>query len=88
VGHSYGGRVARAFAGLYPKEEVVGMMLADSSRSDQWARLSVPYGDKTNTASSKIASFLTRMRIMCVFDRETSWIATGLPARQYAEMKA
>src|SRR5205823_4124433 len=36
TGHSFGGLYVRMFAALYP-EEVMGMVLVDSSHPDQWA---------------------------------------------------
>jgi pimeloyl-ACP methyl ester carboxylesterase len=43
AGHSYGGLVARAFAGLYP-QEVAGMVMVDASHPDQWTTYSSPGG--------------------------------------------
>lgn len=47
IGHSYGGWVVRMFRDRYP-DEVVGVVLAESSHPEQWARLPASFIDGAN----------------------------------------
>jgi pimeloyl-ACP methyl ester carboxylesterase len=77
AGWSFGGLYVRIYAGQYP-EEVVGMVLLDSSHPDQWT--STPAGQAQFEANSRIytiAPLLARigvMRVMRLFQPDS-----GLP---------
>jgi pimeloyl-ACP methyl ester carboxylesterase len=86
AGHSYGGLVVRMFADLYP-DEVVGLVLVDSSHPDQWVHIPASKGGQTVAIGNRITALLTRVGIMRIFHLEESFIA-GLPPREYAEMRA
>jgi pimeloyl-ACP methyl ester carboxylesterase len=86
AGHSYGGLVVRMFAHLYP-DEVAGLVLVDSSHPDQWAHIPASKGGQTVAVGNRITALLARFGILRLFHMEESFIA-GLPAREYAEMKA
>jgi pimeloyl-ACP methyl ester carboxylesterase len=85
VGHSYGGMVSRAFAGLY-RDEVVGMVLVDASHPDQWVRMGFP--SRLNGSIMKVFSVFARFGLWRVFNSEYKLLAGGLPSRQYAELLA
>lgn len=87
AGHSYGGLVARSFARLYP-EEVVGMALVDASHPDQWTRIPASRGGKVVALSNRVLAVFAFFGVLRLFDILTPQVAAGLPARQYAEMKA
>ena len=55
--HSYGGLVMQAFTDLYP-DEVVGMVLVDTSHVDQWARLPASKGGSVVAASNRLVGLL------------------------------
>lgn len=86
AGHSYGGLVVRMFTDLYP-DEVVGLVLVDSSHPDQWVHIPASKGGQTVAMGNRITAFLARFGVMRLFHLEESFI-TGLPAREYAEMRA
>jgi len=84
--HSYGGLVMQAFTDLYP-DEVVGMVLVDTSHVDQWARLPASKGGSVVAASNRLVGLLARVGIVRIFNMNASLVA-GLPEQQAAEMKA
>lgn len=86
AGHSYGGLVVRMFTDLYP-EEVVGMVLVDSSHPDQWIHIPASKGGQTVAFGNRITALLARFGIMRLFHLEESFIK-GLPPREYVEMRA
>jgi len=86
AGHSYGGLVVRMFTELYPNE-VAGMVLVDSSHPDQWMHIPASKGGQTVAVGNRITAWLARFSILRLFHLEESFIA-GLPAHEYAEMKA
>jgi pimeloyl-ACP methyl ester carboxylesterase len=86
AGHSYGGLVVRMFADSYP-DEVVGMVLVDSSHPDQWMRIPASKGGQTVAVGNRITALFTRFGLMRLFHLEESYIK-GLPPREYAEMRA
>ena len=86
AGHSYGGLVMRMFADLYP-DEVVGVALVDSSHPEQWTNIPASKGGQTVASANRVTAFLCRLGIMRLFRLEKSFIE-GLPAQQYAEMRA
>ncbi len=86
AGHSYGGLVVRMFTHLYP-DEVSGMVLVDSSHPDQWMHIPASKGGQTVAVGNRITALLTRFGVMRLFHLEESYI-TGLPPREYAEMRA
>lgn len=85
VGHSYGGMVSRAFAGLY-RHEVAGMVLVDASHPDQWVRMGFP--SRLNGSITKVFSIFARFGLWRIFNGEYKQLAAGLPPRQYAELMA
>ena len=87
AGHSYGGLVSRAFADLYP-DEVVGMVLVDASHPDQWARIPEALGGRLVALSNRVLGLLAGVGLIRIIDPITPQTATGLPAQQFAEMKA
>jgi pimeloyl-ACP methyl ester carboxylesterase len=86
AGHSYGGLVVRMFADLYP-DEVVGIVLVDSSHPDQWTHIPASKGGQTVAIGNRVTAFIARFGIMRLFHLEESFIK-GLPPREYAEMRA
>lgn len=86
AGHSYGGLVVRMFTDLYP-DEVVGMVLVDSSHPDQWTRIPASKGGQTVAVGNRITALLAQFGVMRLFHLEESFIK-GLPPREYAEMRA
>jgi pimeloyl-ACP methyl ester carboxylesterase len=86
AGHSYGGLVNRMFADLYP-DEVVGMVLVDSSHPEQWTNIPASKGGSTVAFANRVTALIARLGLMRLFNLEESFI-TGLPAQQYGEMKA
>jgi pimeloyl-ACP methyl ester carboxylesterase len=85
AGHSYGGLTLRAFAGRH-RDEVVGMVLADASHPDQWQRFG--FSSTVLGWGSRVGSVLARFGVFRVLDKEYRLLATGLPARAYAELMA
>ncbi|MFI5894947.1 alpha/beta fold hydrolase [Actinoplanes sp. NPDC051513] len=86
AGHSYGGLVTRMFADRYPAE-VAGMVLVDSSHPDQWARIPASRDGRTVALGNRMAALAARFGLLRLFRAERPFIA-GLPAREYAEMRA
>lgn len=86
AGHSFGGLVVRLFADLYP-DEVVGLVLVDSSHPDQWINIPAAKGGQTVAIGNRVSAFLARFGLMRLFHLEESYI-TGLPAQAHAEMRA
>lgn len=86
AGHSYGGLVMRMFADRYP-DEVVGLVLVDSSHPDQWAHIPASRGGRTVAVGNRISAVLARLGVLRLFRLEKPFIA-GLPPREYAEMRA
>jgi pimeloyl-ACP methyl ester carboxylesterase len=86
VGWSYGGLYARMYAGQYP-DEVIGMVLLDSSHPDQWSSTAAGKAQyESNARIYTIAPWLARMgvmRLMGSFQPES-----GLPALQSEALKA
>ena len=76
----------RAFADLYPNE-VVGMVLIDASHPDQWAHIPAAKGGRLIATSNRILGVLAHFGLLRFWNPESKLI-DGLPARQYAEMKA
>jgi pimeloyl-ACP methyl ester carboxylesterase len=87
AGHSYGGLVSRAFADLYP-DEIAGLALVDASHPDQWARIPASLDGQVTALSNRILSHLASVGVLRVVDPLTPQVATGLPAREYARMRA
>jgi pimeloyl-ACP methyl ester carboxylesterase len=86
VGHSFGGLYALFFAHRYP-QDVVGVVLLDSSHPDQWT--STPAGQelyKSNARSFSVTSTLARLGLMRL--RVKSQPALGLPDPQNKELVA
>jgi pimeloyl-ACP methyl ester carboxylesterase len=86
VGWSFGGLYVREYAGQYP-DEVVGLVLLDSSHPDQWT--STPEGQAQFESNAKIYSLapaLVRMGVMRVMGLLQP--ASGLPAPYNEELKA
>jgi pimeloyl-ACP methyl ester carboxylesterase len=86
AGHSYGGLVVRMFTDRYP-DEVVGMVLVDSSHPDQWANIRASRNGRTVATGNRVTALLARFGLLRLFRAERSFIA-GLPPREYAEMRA
>jgi pimeloyl-ACP methyl ester carboxylesterase len=86
AGHSYGGLVVRMFTDLYP-DEVVGIVLVDSSHPDQWVHIPASKGGQTVAIGNRVTAFIARFGVMRLFHLEESFIK-GLPEREYAEMRA
>ena len=86
AGHSYGGLVVRMFTDLY-RDEVVGMVLVDSSHPEQWTHIPASKGGQTVAVGNRVTALLARFGVMRLFHLEESFIA-GLPPREYAEMRA
>jgi len=86
VGHSFGGLYTLFFAHEYP-EDVVGVILLDSSHPDQWT--STPAGQelyKSNARTFSITPILARLGLMRL--RAKSQPAVGLPDIQNRELVA
>jgi pimeloyl-ACP methyl ester carboxylesterase len=86
AGHSYGGLVVRIFADRYPGE-VVGLALVDSSHPDQWVHIPASRGGRTVAFGNRFTAVLARLGVVRLLRLERPYIA-GLPAREYAEMRA
>jgi pimeloyl-ACP methyl ester carboxylesterase len=86
AGHSYGGLVMRMFADLYP-DEVVGMVLVDSSHPDQWVNIPASKGGQTVAVGNRVTAFLARFGLVRIFRLEKAFIV-GLPPHEYGEMQA
>jgi len=88
VAHSYGGLVMQAFTNLYPNE-VVGMVLVDTSHVDQWARMPSSRGGSVVAAGNRFFGFLARVGIIRLFNIAPKISGSvGLPEQQAAEMNA
>jgi pimeloyl-ACP methyl ester carboxylesterase len=86
VGWSFGGLYVREYAGQYP-DEVVGLVLLDSSHPDQWT--GTPEGQAQFASNAKIYSLaptLVRMGVMRIMGLLQP--ASGLPAPYNEELKA
>ena len=86
AGHSYGGLIIRMFADKY-RDEVAGMVLVDSSHPDQWIHIKASRDGRTVALGNRLMALLARLGVWRVLRAERSFIA-GLPAREYAEMRA
>ena len=86
AGHSYGGLVSRMFADRYPGE-VAGMVLVDASHPDQWAHIPASRDGRTVALGNRVTAALAGLGLLRLFRAERSFI-DGLPAREYAEMRA
>jgi pimeloyl-ACP methyl ester carboxylesterase len=86
VGHSYGGLVVRMFTDRYP-DEVVGMVLVDSSHPDQWVNIPASRDGRTVAMGNRVTALLARFGVLRLIRAERPYIS-GLPVRQYAEMRA
>ena len=86
AGHSYGGLVVRMFADQYP-DEVVGLVLVDSSHPDQWANIPASRNGRVVAMGNRVAALLARFGVLRLIRAERPFVA-GLPAREYAEMRA
>jgi pimeloyl-ACP methyl ester carboxylesterase len=86
VGHSYGGLVVRMFADQHP-DMVVGMVLVDASHPDQWAHIPAARDGRTVAWANRLTAAIAYVGLLRLFRAERPYI-TGLPARQYAEMRA
>ena len=86
VGHSFGGLYALFFAHQYP-EDVVGVVLLDSSHPDQW--ISTPAGQQmyqTTARSFSVTSPLARLGVLRL--RMKLQPKLGIPDLQYRELIA
>ena len=85
VGWSYGGLYVRRYAGQYP-DDVIGMVLLDSSHPDQWSSTEAGSAQyESNAKIYAIAPWLARMgvmRLMANFQPDS-----GLPSPQREELK-
>jgi pimeloyl-ACP methyl ester carboxylesterase len=86
AGHSYGGLVTRMFTHQY-RDEVVGIVLVDSSHPDQWAHITASRDGRTVALGNRMTAAVARFGLLRLFHAERSFIA-GLPPREYAEMRA
>ena len=86
VGHSFGGLPVRVFADRY-RDEVVGMVLADTSHPDQWVRWPTPQANRLLAGAQWITGLLAWFGLLRVFDVSGTLVA-GLPARPAAELRA
>ncbi|MCC6628055.1 MAG: alpha/beta fold hydrolase [Chloroflexi bacterium] len=86
AGHSFGGLPARAFADRYP-DEVAGLVLADASHPDQWARWPTPPADLLLAAARQVTSWLAWFGLLRLVDPSAA-ISAGLPPRQVGELRA
>jgi pimeloyl-ACP methyl ester carboxylesterase len=86
AGHSYGGLVIRMFADKY-RDEVVGMVLVDSSHPDQWVHIRASREGRTVALGNRLMALLARFGVLRILRAERSYIA-GLPTREYAQMRA
>jgi pimeloyl-ACP methyl ester carboxylesterase len=86
AGHSYGGLVIRMFADKY-RDEVVGMVLVDSSHPDQWVHIRASREGRTVALGNRMTAALAHLGLLRLLHAERSFIA-GLPPREYAEMRA
>ncbi len=86
VGHSYGGLYARMYADRYP-DEVVGLVLVDSSHPEQFTRSperrEMYERARRLTAMAALFSRLGLIRLFDVFPAPA-----GLPAHQHAQVEA
>lgn len=87
VGHSIGGQLVRVFTDLYP-EEVVGLILVDSSHPDQMTLAPVIAGKaKKLFGQLRFLPILARWGILRLTGLMNSMVK-GLPPRQQAEAVA
>jgi pimeloyl-ACP methyl ester carboxylesterase len=86
VGWSFGGLLARVYAGQYP-EEVGGLVLLDSSHPDQWTSTVEGHMQyQSNALIYTVAPWLARLgvlRLMGLFQHDS-----GLPSPQSQALKA
>jgi pimeloyl-ACP methyl ester carboxylesterase len=89
VGHSIGGIYVRQYAADYP-DEVVGMVLVDSSHPDQLIRVpEFQTGYKRESRIDALLPVLARLGFMRVFiSMAGKTDFSDLPSRQYAELSA
>lgn len=87
AGHSYGGLVVRAFTDQYG-DEVVGLVLVDASHPDQWRHIPMSLRGTLPALANRVVAVLAGSGVLRLADVLTPQIATGLPPRQYAEMRA
>jgi pimeloyl-ACP methyl ester carboxylesterase/membrane protease YdiL (CAAX protease family) len=87
AGHSYGGLVARMFTDLYP-EDVTGLVLVDASHPDQWVHIPASLDGRMTSVSNRVFSNLASVGVFRFIDPLTPQVATGLPAYEYAQMRA
>ena len=86
AGHSFGGLPVRAFADRHP-DEVVGLVLVDASHPDQWARWPTAHAERILATAQRVTAALAWIGLLRVIDVSAP-IATGLPTRQVAELRA
>jgi pimeloyl-ACP methyl ester carboxylesterase len=86
AGHSYGGLVVRMFTDRYA-DEVVGMVLVDSSHPDQWVNIPAARNGRTVAMGNRLMAVLARIGALRLVHAERPYIA-GLPDRAYAQMRA
>jgi pimeloyl-ACP methyl ester carboxylesterase len=86
AGHSFGGLPVRAFADLYP-ELTAGLVLVDASHPDQWVRWPISHADQILEVSQRIFGWLGWFGVLRVLNLSRR-IASGLPARQAAQLRA
>ncbi|MEU8613122.1 alpha/beta fold hydrolase [Actinoplanes sp. NPDC048791] len=86
AGHSYGGLVVRMFADRY-RDEVAGIVLVDSSHPDQWVTIPAAREGRTVATANRLTALSARFGLLRLLRTERPFIA-GLPAREYAEMRA
>jgi pimeloyl-ACP methyl ester carboxylesterase len=86
AGHSYGGLVVRMFADRY-RDEVAGLVLVDASHPRQWTYIPASRDGRTVAWGNRATALLARAGLLRLLRAERSYI-TGLPAQQYAEMRA
>ena len=86
AGHSYGGLVVRAFADRHAGE-VAGLVLVDASHQGQWTHIPASRGGLTVAWANRLTAALAFVGLLRLFRPERPYIE-GLPALQYAEMRA
>ncbi|MGH9554895.1 MAG: alpha/beta fold hydrolase [Terriglobales bacterium] len=91
VGHSFGGLLVRVYADQYP-EDVVGLLLLDSSHPDQEARFEKVLGKPSSFEEGLFSSLpvLARLGVLRFILPFTDFASRidELPPRQAAEVKA
>jgi pimeloyl-ACP methyl ester carboxylesterase len=87
VGHSIGGMYVRVYTAQYP-DEVVGLVLVDSSHPDQLTRSPATKAEQESFQRMlQFAPFLARLGVVRLTGMGQA-TAIGLPAQQRAEMMA